>query len=33
MSLRDEILKNEEFLLKEMGKDFNLAIKYFMGKI
>lgn len=33
MSLRDEILKNEELLLKEMGKDFNLAIKYFMGKI
>lgn len=33
MSLRDEILKNEELLLKEMGKDFNLAIKYFVGKI
>ena len=33
MSLRDEILKNEELLLKEFGKDFNLAIKYFMGKI
>lgn len=33
MSLREEILKNEELLLKEMGKDFNLVIKYFMGKI
>lgn len=33
MSLKDEILKNEELLLNEFGKNFNLSIKYFMRKI